>query len=141
MKNINNICLTGKRVLVRVDFNIPLDECFNITDDSRMRASLPTIRKVMTDGGKAIIMSHLGRPKNGFEECFSLKHTIKHLSNLLQTSVHFSNDCIGKNVVKDIENMENGGVLVLENLRFYLLYFLKSTIFLTLKLYSARIIF
>ncbi len=119
MKNISNISLKGKRVLVRVDFNVPLDDSFNITDDSRMQASLPTIRKVMSDGGKAIIMSHLGRPKNGFEEQFSLKHTIKHLSNLLQASVCFSNDCIGEVVVKDIENMEDGDVLVLENLRFY----------------------
>ena len=119
MKNISNISLKGKRVLIRVDFNVPLDDCFNITDDSRMRASLPTIRKVMADGGKAIIMSHLGRPKNGFEECFSLKHTIKHLSNLLQASVRFSGDCVGKNTIKDIENMVNGDVLVLENLRFY----------------------
>ena len=104
MNNINNISLKGKRVLVRVDFNVPLDDSFNITDDSRIQASLPTIRKVMADGGKAIIMSHLGRPKNGFEEQFSLKHTIKHLSNLLQASVCFSGDCIGKGVIKDIED-------------------------------------
>jgi len=119
MKNISNISLKGKRVLIRVDFNVPLDGCFNITDDSRIRASLPTIRKVMADGGKAIIMSHLGRPKNGFEERFSLKHIIKHLSSLLQSSVHFSNDCVGENTVANIKNMENGDVLVLENLRFY----------------------
>ena len=92
MKTIDNISFKGKPVLIRVDFNVPLDENFNITDNSRMVAALPTIQKVVADGGKAIIISHLGRPKNGFEECFSLKHTIKHLSNLLQTSVHFSND-------------------------------------------------
>jgi phosphoglycerate kinase len=119
MKNISNISLKGKRVLIRVDFNVPLDDSFNITDDSRIRASLPTIRKVMADGGKAIIMSHLGRPKNGFEERFSLKHTIKHLSSLLQASVRFSGDCVGGNTIKDIENMVSGDVLVLENLRFY----------------------
>jgi len=119
MKNIRNISLKGKKVLVRVDFNVPLDDCFNITDDSRIQASLPTIRKIMADGGRAIVMSHLGRPKNGFEEQFSLKHTIKHLSNLLQASVCFSSDCIGEGVVKDIENMADGDVLVLENLRFY----------------------
>ena len=119
MKNISNISLKGKRVLIRVDFNVPLDGCFNITDDSRIRASLPTIRKVMTDGGKVIIMSHLGRPKNGFEERFSLKHTTKHLSYLLQSSVRFSSDCVGENTIKDIKNMVNGDVLVLENLRFY----------------------
>ncbi len=119
MKNITNISLQGKRVLIRVDFNVPLDACFNITDDSRIRTSLPTIIKVMADGGKAIIMSHLGRPKNGFEERFSLKHIVKHLSSLLQSSVHFSNNCVGENTASNIKNMENGDVLVLENLRFY----------------------
>jgi len=119
MKNISNISLKGKKVLIRVDFNVPLDKHFNITDDSRIKAALPTIKKVITDGGKAIIMSHLGRPKNGFEEKFSLKHTIKNLSNLLDTEVGFSVDCIGKNTLTDISKMENGDVLVLENLRFY----------------------
>jgi phosphoglycerate kinase len=119
MKNISNISLSGKRVLIRVDFNVPLDDYFNITDDSRIQAALPTIKKVMCDGGKAIIMSHLGRPKKGFEERFSLKHIVKHLSDLLETSVRFSSDCIGENTNADIGNMENGDVLVLENLRFY----------------------
>jgi phosphoglycerate kinase len=119
MKNISSISLSGKRVLIRVDFNVPLDDYFNITDDSRIRAALPTIKKVMQDGGKAIIMSHLGRPKKGFEKRFSLKHIVKHLSDLLETSVEFSSDCIGENTNTDIGNMENGGVLVLENLRFY----------------------
>jgi phosphoglycerate kinase len=119
MKNISNIFLKGKKVLIRVDFNVPLDKHFNITDDSRIKAALPTIKKVITDGGKAIIMSHLGRPKNGFEEKFSLKHTIKNLSNLLDTEVGFSVDCIGKNTLTDISKMKNGDVLVLENLRFY----------------------
>jgi len=119
MKNISNISLSGKRVLIRVDFNVPLDEYFKITDDSRIQAALPTIKKVLADGGKAIIMSHLGRPKNGFEERFSLKHTVKHLSDLLATPVSFSSDCVGENTIADVENMENGDVLVLENLRFY----------------------
>ncbi|MEZ7929346.1 MAG: phosphoglycerate kinase [Flavobacteriales bacterium] len=119
MKNISNIFLKGKKVLIRVDFNVPLDKHFNITDDSRIKAALPTIKKVIADGGKAIIMSHLGRPENGFEEKFSLKHTTKHLSNLLETEVGFSVDCIGKNTLTDISKMENGDVLVLENLRFY----------------------
>ena len=119
MKNISNISLNGKKVLIRVDFNVPLDKNFNITDDSRIKASLPTIRKVIKDGGKAIIMSHLGRPKNGFEEKFSLKHTLKHLSYLLNTKVSFSIDCIGKTALADISKMENGDVLLLENLRFY----------------------
>jgi phosphoglycerate kinase len=83
MNTIDQVSLKGKRVLIRVDFNLPLDENLNITDDSRMVAALPTIKKVIADGGMAIIMSHLGRPKNGFEEKFSLKHTVKHLSKLL----------------------------------------------------------
>ncbi len=119
MKNISNISLSGKKVLIRVDFNVPLDEYFNITDDSRIRAALPTIKKVIQDGGKTIIMSHLGRPRNGFEERFSLKHIVKHLSDLLETSVGFSSDCIGENTSADISNMKNGDILVLENLRFY----------------------
>ena len=119
MKNISNISLSGKRVLIRVDFNVPLDEYFNITDDSRIQAALPTIKKVMQNDGKSIIMSHLGRPKNGFEERFSLKHIVKHLSTLLETSVKFSGDCIGENTNTNISAMENGDVLVLENLRFY----------------------
>ncbi|MDA0890541.1 MAG: phosphoglycerate kinase, partial [Bacteroidetes bacterium] len=80
MNTIGQVSLKGKRVLIRVDFNLPLDENLNITDDSRMVAALPTIKKVIDDGGMAIILSHLGRPKNGFEERFSLKHTVKHLS-------------------------------------------------------------
>ena len=119
MNNIQNISLEGKRVLIRVDFNVPLDEHFNITDDSRIQAALPTIKKVISDGGKAVIMSHLGRPKNGFEEKFSLKHTVKHLTSLLNKTVLFSSDCIGENTLSDIAKMENGDILVLENLRFY----------------------
>jgi phosphoglycerate kinase len=119
MKNISDISLKGKKVLIRVDFNVPLGKHFNITDDSRIKAALPTIKKVIADGGKAIIMSHLGRPENGFEEKFSLKHTTKHLSNLLETEVGFSVDCIGGKTLTDISKMENGDVLVLENLRFY----------------------
>ena len=113
MKNISSISLSGKRVLIRVDFNVPLDDYFNITDDSRIRAALPTIKKVMQDGGKAIIMSHLGRPNKGFEEQFSLKHIVKHLSNLLETSVRFSSNCIGENTNTDIGNMENS--MAMEN--------------------------
>jgi len=119
MNNLSHVTLRGKRVLVRVDFNVPLDEHYNITDDSRIVATLPTIKKIIADGGKAIIMSHLGRPKNGFEEKFSLKHTIQHLSRLLGKNVSFSSDCIGENTVADVAKMNNGDVLVLENLRFY----------------------
>jgi len=119
MKNISDISLKGKKVLIRVDFNVPLDKHFNINDDSRIIAALPTIKKVIADGGKAIIMSHLGRPKNSYEEKFSLKHTTKHLSNLLESEVGFSVDCIGEKTLSEISKMENGDVLVLENLRFY----------------------
>jgi phosphoglycerate kinase len=119
MKTIKRVSLEGKKVLIRVDFNLPLDEYLNITDNSRMVAALPTIKKIISDGGMAIIMSHLGRPKNGFEERFSLKHIVKHLSNLLETSVTFSGDCIGEDTATDVANMNNGDVLVLENLRFY----------------------
>ena len=119
MKNLSDISVNGKKVLIRVDFNVPLDNHFNITDDSRIKAALPTINKVIKQGGKAIIMSHLGRPKNGFEVKFSLKHVIKQLSKLLDTEVGFSFDCIGKNTLTDISKMKNGEVLVLENLRFY----------------------
>jgi len=119
MKNIQDISLEGKRVLIRVDFNVPLDEHFNITDNSRILAALPTIKKVISCGGKAIIMSHLGRPKDGFEEKFSLKHIINQLSKLIDRNVAFSVDCIGENTTADISKMENGDVLVLENLRFY----------------------
>ncbi|MDA7728761.1 phosphoglycerate kinase [Flavobacteriales bacterium] len=119
MKNIQDISLDGKRVLIRVDFNVPLDVHFNITDNSRILAALPTIKKVISCGGKAIIMSHLGRPKDGFEEKFSLKHIINQLSKLIDRNVAFSVDCIGENTTADISKMENGDVLVLENLRFY----------------------
>ena len=119
MKNISNISFLKKRVLIRVDFNVPLDKHLNIANDSRIKAALPTIKKVIKDNGKAIIISHLGRPKNGFEERFSLKHIVNHLSELLEDSVGFSVDCIGKKTSDDIGNMKNGDVLVLENLRFY----------------------
>ena len=119
MKNITDLSFAGKRVLIRVDFNVPLDENFKITDDSRIVATLPTIKKVITDGGKAIIISHLGRPKYGFEEKFSLKHIVQHLSFLLDRDVDFSSDCIGENTANDVAKMQNKDVLLLENLRFY----------------------
>ena len=119
MKNITGFSFAGKRVLIRVDFNVPLDENFKITDDSRIVATLPTIKKVITDGGKAIIISHLGRPKYGFEEKFSLKHIVQHLSFLLDRHVALSSDCIGENTANDVAKMQNKDVLLLENLRFY----------------------
>ena len=119
MKTIEHVCLKGKKVLIRVDFNVPINENLEIADDTRMVSALPTIKKVVSDGGKAIVISHLGRPKNGYEEKFSLKHTVNHLSALLGKRVGFSNDCIGKNNHELISKMNYGDVIILENLRFY----------------------
>ena len=119
MNSIKEVSLKGKRVLVRVDFNVPLDEKQRITDDSRMIAALPTIKKIITDGGMAIVLSHLGRPKNRYEQKFSLKHIVDHFSKLIGKTVSFSNDCLGEKTSKNVKNMRNGDILILENLRFY----------------------
>lgn len=119
MKNIDSFSFLSKKVLIRVDFNVPLDDNLNISDDSRIKAALPTIKKVIDDGGRAIIISHMGRPKNGYEKKFSLKVVAKKLSVLLNKPIHFSGDCIGFSASSDISKMKNGDVLVLENLRFY----------------------
>ncbi len=95
MQTIDKFNFAGKKAFVRVDFNVPLDENFNITDDTRMRAALPTLKKILADGGSIIIGSHLGRPK-GVADKFSLKHIIKHLSELLGVEVQFANDCMGE---------------------------------------------
>jgi len=119
MKTINDINFKGKRALIRVDFNVPLDKSFNVTDDNRIRATIPTLSKILNDGGSCILMSHLGRPKEGPEEKFSLKHTIKKTEELLGRSVKFANDCIGDEAYKLSESLKPGEVLILENLRFY----------------------
>jgi phosphoglycerate kinase len=119
MKTIDQISFAGKRALVRVDFNVPLDENFNITDDNRMTAALPTIQKILKDGGAVILMSHLGRPKGGPEDKFSLKHLIPHLSDLLGQEVQFADDCIGADALEKSKKLAKGEVLLLENLRFY----------------------
>ena len=93
MKTVDSISFSGKKALIRVDFNVPLDENFQITDDSRMQAALPTIRKILDDGGAVILMSHLGRPKSGPEDKFSLRHLVNHLKALCNCEVHFANDC------------------------------------------------
>lgn len=116
---IDNIELKGKRVLTRVDFNVPLDENLNITDDNRITAALPTIKKIMSDGGKLILMSHLGRPKGQVKPEFSLTPVAKRLSELLNGEVKFINDCVGEDVKAEVEALKNGEVLLLENLRFY----------------------
>ena len=109
----------GKKALVRVDFNVPLDEKYKITDDTRIRAAIPTIKKILKDGGSVILMSHLGRPKEGPTEKYSLKHLVKHLSELLATEVQFAKDCIGDEAFTRAKNLKSGEVLLLENLRFY----------------------
>jgi phosphoglycerate kinase len=119
MKTIDQINFEGKKALIRVDFNVPLNANFEITDDTRICAAIPTIKKILSDGGAVILMSHLGRPKNGPEDKFSLKHIVKHLSNQLNLTVQFVNDCIGEDVDKAANNLQNGEVLLLENLRFY----------------------
>ncbi len=119
MKTIDQISFAGKKALVRVDFNVPLDKDYNITDDNRMTAALPTINKILKDGGAVILMSHLGRPKGGPEDKFSLKHLVPHLSDLLGQQVEFADDCIGPEAVEKAGALQSGEVLLLENLRFY----------------------
>ncbi|MGE5314053.1 MAG: phosphoglycerate kinase [Acidobacteriota bacterium] len=115
---INDIELAGKRVLVRVDFNVPLDEHQNITDDTRIVESLPTIKKILADGGKAILMSHLGRPKGKVKPEFSLKPAAERLASLLGKPVAFASDCIGDVADAAVAKLENGQCLLLENLRY-----------------------
>lgn len=119
MKTINDINFKGKRALIRVDFNVPLDKSLNVSDDNRIRATIPTLKKIMADGGSCILMSHLGRPKDGPEDKFSLKHTIKTTERLLGKPIQFANDCIGEEARTKAANLKPGEVLLLENLRFY----------------------
>ena len=119
MQTLDNFNFAGKKAFVRVDFNVPLDENLNITDDTRMRAALPTLKKIIADGGSLIIGSHLGRPKKGPEDKFSLKHVVAHLSELLGQPVKFVDDSIGEKVKAAVAELKPGEVLVLENLRFY----------------------
>lgn len=119
MQSFEKFNFAGKKAFVRVDFNVPLDENFNITDDTRMRAAVPTIKKILADGGSAIIGSHLGRPK-GPADKFSLKHITKHLSELLDgADIQFAKDCMGEEAESKAAALQAGEVLVLENLRFY----------------------
>ena len=119
MNKLKNISLKNKKVLVRVDFNVPLDDNFSITDDSRIVRALPTIKKIISDGGRAIVISHLGRPKGVAQDCFSLKHIVNHLSLLLNQPVIFCDSCVGKKAKRAIKLMKSGEVIVLENLRFH----------------------
>ncbi len=120
MKTIDSFSFAGKRALIRVDFNVPLDkQTLAITDDARMRATLPTINKILKDGGSVVLMSHLGRPKEGPEDKFSLGHLVDHLKELTGAPVYFSSDCMGDEAHTLAHNLEEGEILLLENLRFY----------------------
>lgn len=119
MKTIDHIDFSGKKALVRVDFNVPLDEQYKVTDDTRIQGALPTIHKILNDGGAVILMSHFGRPKNGPEEKYSLKHIVDHLSGKLGRPVAFATDSIGQDAREKAAALKAGEVLLLENLRFY----------------------
>jgi phosphoglycerate kinase len=118
MKTINNFDFKNKKAIIRVDFNVPLDENFNVTDATRIEAAKPTIDKILADGGSVILMSHLGRPK-GAEKKYSLEHILKTTSEILGQEVHFASDCIGEIAKNAVDNLKAGQILVLENLRFY----------------------
>ncbi len=120
MSKFSNHNFQNQKALIRVDFNVPLDATFNITDDNRMRATIPTIQKVLKDGGSVILMSHLGRPKDGPTDKYSLKHLVKHLGELLTgTTIKFADDCIGKSAYELSASLQPGEILLIENLRFY----------------------
>lgn len=119
MQHIDSFNFKGKKALVRVDFNVPLNESFEVTDTTRLEAALPTINKVLADGGSVVLMSHLGRPKNGPEERFSMKHILPALQSLLGREVKFIADCVGPDVEKCAGELNAGELLLLENLRFY----------------------
>ena len=120
MSKFSDHSFKGEKALIRVDFNVPLDASYHITDDNRMRATLPTIKKILADGGSVILMSHLGRPKEGPTEKYSLKHLVNHLSELLGgVKVKFADDCIGASASELSASLQPGEVLLLENLRFY----------------------
>ncbi|MBK7035431.1 MAG: phosphoglycerate kinase [Bacteroidetes bacterium] len=120
MRTIKDYNFKDKRAIIRVDFNVPLDKkTFEVTDDTRLKAAIPTIKKVLEDGGSVVLMSHLGRPKGGPEDKYSLKHIVKHLSELVGQNVKFADDCIGDDVRFLALNLLPGEILLLENLRFH----------------------
>jgi phosphoglycerate kinase len=121
MSKFSQFNFGGKKALVRVDFNVPLNDSFQVTDDNRMRAALPTIKKILNDGGSVILMSHLGRPKEGPTNKYSLSHIVSHLQSLIGSDnrVIFANDCIGETATTASNALEAGQILLLENLRFY----------------------
>lgn len=119
MKTLDSYNFSGKKAIVRVDFNVPLNDKFEITDETRIKAVAPSIKKILDDGGSAILMSHLGRPKDGPEEKFSLKHLISRLAEIFKTEVKFATDCVGDEAKKLSESLKSGELLLLENLRFH----------------------
>lgn len=120
MYKIDTYDFSGKRALIRVDFNVPLNkETLEVTDDTRIRAALPTIKHILGKGGSVVLMSHLGRPKQGFENRYSLQHIVSRVSELLGREVKFATDCIGKEALEMSQSLQAGEVLLLENLRFY----------------------
>ncbi len=120
MQTVNDFNFKGEKVLIRVDFNVPLNkETFEVTDDTRIKAAIPTIKKILNDGGAVILMSHLGRPKGAPEEKYSLKHVVAHTSKLLGVDVKFASDCIGAEAESKAADLKAGELLLLENLRFH----------------------
>jgi phosphoglycerate kinase len=119
VKNVDSLSFAGKKALVRVDFNVPLDEHFQVTDDTRIQAAVPTIKKILNDGGSAILMSHLGRPKGGPEDKYSLKHIVSAVEAALGQKISFASDCIGEEASQKAAQLGVGQVLLLENLRFF----------------------
>ncbi|ADR23494.1 phosphoglycerate kinase [Marivirga tractuosa] len=119
MKTVKDYSFENKTALIRVDLNVPLNKDFQVTDDTRIKATIPTIKKILDDGGKAVLMSHLGRPKNGPENKFSLQHIVGDLEEAYGTKVHFSEKTIGEKAESAAQNLKNGEVLLLENVRFH----------------------
>ncbi len=119
MNTVEQYNFLDRKAIVRVDFNVPLNDKFQITDETRIKAVIPTVKKILSDGGSVILMSHLGRPKNGPEEKFSLKHILPRLTGVFETDVKFANDCIGDEAKELASSLKPGQILLLENLRFY----------------------
>jgi phosphoglycerate kinase len=119
MKTVDSINFSNKRALVRVDFNVPLNDKFEVTDSTRIRAAIPTLKKILKDGGSLVLMSHLGRPKDGPTDKYSLKHIVAELSKQLGTPVLFADDCMSEKAFSQSAALKTGEVLLLENLRFY----------------------
>ncbi|HKC66659.1 MAG TPA: phosphoglycerate kinase, partial [Bacteroidia bacterium] len=119
MKTVDSINFANKRAVIRVDFNVPLNDVFAVTDETRIKAAIPTLKKILKDGGSIVLMSHLGRPKDGPTNKYSLQHIVKNVSAALVVDVKFVNDCISDEAFKTSSALKNGEVLLLENLRFY----------------------